>query len=166
MLQRILRWLTIALLAVSFNGNNSSASPLEDSLAAPAKRDACMKEFVPLRKEAEERGKLIKAASARHAPPDEACELIGNFGQSEIKMIEYIDANSAKCGIPPQAADQLRAGHKNTEAVQKKVCAVAHPISPERSRPLRILLEQQPQRREPAGPVGDFDDTGAPPLVR
>ena len=150
MVQRILGWLTIALLAASVSGNSSSASSLEDSVAAPAERDACRKEFVPLRREAEERGKLIKAASERHAPPDEACELIGNFAQSEIKMIKYVDANSTKCGIPPQVGDQLRAGHKNTEAMQKKVCAMA----------------QQATRGGPARPVGDFDHIGAPPLVR
>src|SRR5271156_2218201 len=104
MVQRILGWLTIPLLAASVSGNNSSASPFEDSLAAAAERDACMKEFVPLRKEAEERGKLIKAASERHAPPDEECKLIGNFGESEIKMIKYVEANSTKCGVPPQVA--------------------------------------------------------------
>jgi hypothetical protein len=109
-----------------------------------------MKEFVPLRQEAEARGKLIRAASARRAPAAEACELIGNFGRSEIRMIRYVDANSTRCGIPPQVADQLRAGHQNTEAMQKKVCTVA----------------QQEQWRGPAGPVGDFDDIGAPPLVR
>jgi hypothetical protein len=93
MLQRILGGLTIALLAASFSGNNSSASPLEDSLAVPAEHDACTKEFVPLREEAVARGKLIKAASERHAPPDETCKLIGNYGQSETKMIKYIEAN-------------------------------------------------------------------------
>jgi hypothetical protein len=98
--------------------------------------EACMKNFMPLREEAEKRGKLIKAASDRHAPPDEACKLIGNFGQSEIKMIKYIEANATKCGIPPQVGDQLKAGHKNTEAMQKKVCTVA----------------QQAQSRGPAGP--------------
>jgi hypothetical protein len=150
MLQRILGGLTVALLAVSFSANNCSASSLEDSLAMPAERDACMKEFVPLRQEAEARGRLIKAASARRAPPEEACGLIGSFAQSEITMIQYVDANSAKCGIPPDAAGQLRAGHKNTEVMQKKICALA----------------QQAQRRGPAGPVGDFDDIGVPPLVR
>jgi hypothetical protein len=128
-------------------------------------RDACAKEFVLLREEAEKHGKLIKAASERRAPPDEACELIGNFGQSEIKMIKYIEANSA-CGIPPEIADRLKAGHKNTEAMQKKVCAVARqaqllaPASPG----LGGVLG--PLKREPAGPVGGFDDIGAPPLVR
>jgi len=95
-----------------------------------------MKGFVPLREDAEKRGKLIKAASERHAAPDEACKLIRNFGDAEIKMIRYVETNAAKCGIPPQIADQLKGGHKNTEKMQKQVCAAA----------------QQAQQRGPAGP--------------
>jgi len=87
--------------------------------------DACMKNFVPLREETEKRGKMIKAAGERKATPDEACKLIGNYSKAEQKMISYVAANSAKCGIPPQIGDQLRAAHKNTEAMQQKVCAVA-----------------------------------------
>ena len=98
--------------------------------------DACMKGFVPLREEAEKRGKMIKAASDRKAPPDEACKLIKNFGQAEIKMIKYVETNAAKCGIPSQIADQLKNGHKNTEKMQNQVCAVA----------------AQVQSRGPAGP--------------
>ena len=95
-----------------------------------------MKGFLPLRQEAEKRGALIKTASERHASPDEACKLIGNFAQSEIKMIKYIDSHQAKCGIPPQIGEQMKTGHKNTENMMKKVCAVA----------------QQQQQRGPAGP--------------
>jgi hypothetical protein len=84
-----------------------------------------MKGFLPLREDAEKRGKLIKAASDRKASPDEACKLIGNFGQAELKMIKYVETNSAKCGIPAQIADQLRNGHKNTEKMQKQVCGMA-----------------------------------------
>jgi len=98
--------------------------------------DECMKGFLPLREDAEKRGKMIKVASDRHAPPDEACKLIGNFGQAEIKMIKYVDTHAAKCGIPPQIADQLKTGHKNTEKMQKQVCAVA----------------EQAKTRGPAGP--------------
>ena len=57
-------------------------------------------------------------------------------GQAELKMISYIQANSAKCGIPPQIADQLKNGHKNTEKMQTQVCNVA----------------QQAATRGPAGP--------------
>jgi hypothetical protein len=101
-----------------------------------AAADDCMKGFVPLREEAEKRGKLIKAASERHASPDEACKLIRNFGQAEIKMISYVETNASKCGIPPQISDQLKSGHKNTEKMQTQVCNVA----------------QQQQQRGPAGP--------------
>jgi hypothetical protein len=112
-----------------------SASP---SQAGPS--DECMKEFAPLREEAEQRSKLIKAASEQHASAVEACKLIGNFRQAEIKMIKYVESHAAKCGIPPQIADQLKAGHKNSENMQQKVCAVA----------------QQVQQRGPSGPTGDF----------
>jgi hypothetical protein len=87
--------------------------------------DACMKAFVPLREETEKRGKLIKAAGERHATPQEACKLIKNFSQAEFKMIKYVEANATKCGIPSQIGEQLKTGHKNTEAMQTKVCNVA-----------------------------------------
>ena len=94
-----------------------------------------MKGFMPLRDEAEKRGKMIKAASERHAPPAEACKLIAGYSQAEAKMISYVESHAAKCGIPPQVADQLKKGHKNTEGMEKQVCNVA---------------QQQP--RGPAGP--------------
>src|ERR1700761_3634014 len=65
---------------------------------------ACMKGFIPLREDAAKKGKLIKDAGARHAPPDEACKLVGDYTQAEAKMIKYVEANSAKCAIPGQVA--------------------------------------------------------------
>lgn len=97
--------------------------------------DDCMKKFLPLREEAEKRGKAIKAAGDRRAPPDEACKLIGNFSQAELKMLKFIESNSARCGIPADIGKQLRASHKNTEQMQQKVCNMA-----------------QQQQRGPAGP--------------
>jgi hypothetical protein len=117
--------------ATPFGSSPFAAPPTQ---AGPS--DDCMKGFMPLREEAERRGKLIKAASDRHAPPAEACKLIGNFAQSEIKMLKYVEGHTAKCGIPPQIADQLKNGHKGTEALQQKVCAMA----------------EQMQKQVPAGP--------------
>jgi hypothetical protein len=122
--------------AAPFSGS-SFERPAPPSQAGGGASDDCMKAFVPLREDAEKRGKLIKAASERHAPPDEACKLIGGFGQAEIKMIKYIETNASKCGIPPQVSDQMKAGHKNTEVMLQKVCAAA---------------QQQAQGRGPAGP--------------
>jgi hypothetical protein len=98
----------------------------------------CMKEFMPLREEAEKRGKLIKQASDRHATPQEACGLIKAFTGAETRMIKYIETHSAKCGIPSQVLDQMRGGHKNSESMQQKVCAAA---------------EGGAQARGPAGPT-------------
>jgi hypothetical protein len=93
--------------------------------AGPPGGDDCMKGFLPLRQEAEKRGAAIKAASDRRAPPDEACKLITAFSQSEVKMLSYIKANATKCGIPDNVGAQMQAGHKNTEGMRQKVCAVA-----------------------------------------
>jgi hypothetical protein len=122
--------------AAPVTGTAFERAPAPQSAAGPA--DDCMNGFVPLRDEAEKRGKLIKAASDRHAPPEEACKLIGNFGQAELKMIKYVEGHAAKCGIPAQIAEQLKTGHKNTETMQKKVCQVAQ--------------QQQQQQRGAAGP--------------
>ena len=137
------------------NGAPAAASPFPSQGAAPMQgagfgapqgptsgpSEACMKGFVPLREEAEKRGKLIKAASDRKAPPDEACKLIRNFGESEVKMIKYIEANAQKCGIPPQIGDQLKAGHKNTEALQQKVCGVAQQMAQQKAMSAPSLSE-------------------------
>ena len=104
--------------AAPVTGSAFERGPAPPSQAGSS--DECMQGFVPLREEAEKRGKLIKAASDRHAPPDEACKLIGNFGQSEIKMIKYVESHAAKCGIPQQIADQLKNGHKNTETCRRR----------------------------------------------
>jgi hypothetical protein len=92
---------------------------------AGAPSDACMNGFLPLRQDAEKRGAMIKTASEHHAPPDEACKLIGNFAQSEVKMINYVESHAEKCGIPPQVGTQLKMGHKNTEKMLKQVCDAA-----------------------------------------
>src|SRR4051812_3390258 len=107
--------------APAVSGGFSQAPPQ----GGPPGGEDCMKQFLPLRTEAEKRGALIKAASDRRAPPDEACKLIKNFAQSELKMIKYIETNAQKCGIPPQVGDQMKKGHKNTEAMQNKICGVA-----------------------------------------
>jgi hypothetical protein len=122
--------------AAPLAGAGASAAPMgPPPQAAGGPSEACMKGFVPLREEAEKRGKLIKAASERHAQPDEACKLIESFSQAELKMVKYVQLNSTKCGIPPQISEQMKKGHAGTEAMLKKVCGMA-----------------QAQQRGPAGP--------------
>jgi hypothetical protein len=114
-------------------GAGFGGAPAPPSMGGAA--DECMKGFLPLRQEAEKRGKLIKAASDRHATPDEACKLISNFGVAEVKMLKYVETHVAQCGIPPQVLDQLKTGHKNTENMQQKVCAVAQQAATQQKGP-------------------------------
>ena len=111
-------------------------APAQPSMGGGGPSEACMKGFMPLREEAERRGKLIKGASDRRAPPAEACKLIGNYGQAEIKMIKFVETHATECGIPPQVMDQLKTGHKNTEGIQQRICGIA----------------QQAAQQKPAGP--------------
>jgi hypothetical protein len=126
--------------------------PISPTMQGGGPSDTCMKGFMPLREEAEKRGKLIKAASDRHAPPDEACKLIENFSQAEVKMIKYVETNASKCGIPPQIHAQLEKGHSNTETMQKKVCTMAQqrPAGPSLSEALgssAALPEATPRKK-------------------
>jgi hypothetical protein len=116
-----------------------SPAPTQD--LGGAQTQACMNGFYPLREDAETKSKLIKAAADRHDGPEAACKLIGNYIAAEVRMIKYVETNSAKCGIPPRVAEQLKAGHRNTEAMQMRVCAAA----------------REAQRRGPPMPVGDFE---------
>jgi len=122
--------------AAPIAGSAFDRGPAPPTQGGGGAQDACMKAFLSLREEAEKRGKLIKAAGDRKAGPDEACKLIGNYSAAELKMVKYVETNSTKCGIPPQIGEQLRTGHKGTEATQKRVCEAA----------------QQMQQRGPAGP--------------
>jgi len=125
--------------AAPMGGGAFGGGPPQAPTGGPS--EACMKGFVPLREDAEKRGKLIKAASERKAPPDEACKLIANFGAAETKMIRYIEANAQKCGIPPQIGDQLKAGHKNTEALREKVCNAAQQMAQQKASAAPSLSE-------------------------
>jgi hypothetical protein len=113
-----------------------AAPPTQQGGPGGGPSQACMNGFMPLREDAEKKGKMIKAAGERHAQPDEACKLIKSYGAAEAKMIKYVETNASKCGIPAQVGDQLKAGHKNTEALEQRVCNAA----------------QQMQSRGPAGP--------------
>jgi hypothetical protein len=112
----------------SFPGTGPAPMASAPFAAPPTQSGAieqCMKEFLPMREEAEKRGKLLKTASEKHAGPDEACKLINSFIQAELKMMKYVETNAARCQIPPQIADQLKVGHKRSDEMQRKICGAA-----------------------------------------
>ena len=96
--------LALALSVQSGFARADSASPVP---ASGGQSEACKNGFTPLRDEVEQTGKLIKVAGARHAPPVEACKLIGAYSQAEIKMIKYVETNAQQCGIQPLFVEEL-----------------------------------------------------------
>ena len=95
---------------------------------------------------------VAAVAATTEAIAAEACKLIESFGQAEVKMIKYVEANGTKCGIPPQIPEQLKKGHLNTETMQKKVCTMAQqrPAGPSLSEALgssAALPEATPKKK-------------------
>lgn len=142
------------------------AAAMAPAAAAPApgtpsseKQATCLKGYSPLREDAEKKGKMIKAASDRHAPPGEACKLVADYAAAEVKMIEYAEVNAAACGVPPQTVEQLRNAHRTTESLEKKICALAEQASM-RGRDGRGINELlSPATAPPEVPViSDFGD--------
>jgi hypothetical protein len=101
------------------------APPSGPGAGAGGPSDACMKGFMPLREDAEKRGKVIKAAMERKAPAEETCKLIEVYSQAELKMMNYVKLNQTKCNIPAQISEQMKKGHEGTEATLKKCNAAA-----------------------------------------
>jgi hypothetical protein len=116
----------------SFPGAGSAPMASSPFAAPPTQggpSDDCMNKFLPMRQEAEKRGLLLKAAGQKHVGPAEACKLIVNFIQAETKMMKYVETNAARCGIPPQVADQMKLGHKRYEEMKTKVCGAAEQMA-------------------------------------
>jgi hypothetical protein len=85
----------------------------------------CMNDFVRLRTDTEKKAAAVRAASERHATPQEACKLFNVFIAAEDAMIKFIKDNSSWCGIPPQVLTQMQQGHVAASGVRTRVCQLA-----------------------------------------
>ena len=87
----------------------------------------CFKDFAPLRAEAEKRALTLKSAMEKKVPREEACTLIKRFAEAEAKVVKFVTTNAQSCGIPPEAATQMKANHSRTLKMQGQACQVAAP---------------------------------------
>jgi len=156
---------------------SAGSAPLASSpFAAPPTQsgavDECMKQFLPMREEAERRAKLLKVAGEKHAGPDEACKLVKSFVEAELKMLKYVQTNAARCQIPPQIGEQLGKGLKRNEEMRTKICNAAEqmakqgPAGPSLSEVLgsATTLPQVTAEKKSGG--GVFDTLNGNPLAR
>lgn len=87
----------------------------------------CFKEFAPLKAEAEKRGLAVKAATDKKdkASREEVCGLLKRYSEAESRIVKFIKANAFSCGIPAEAATQMKANHGRTLKTVSQVCSTA-----------------------------------------
>jgi hypothetical protein len=106
-----------------------AAPPLGAPMAAPpgagpqGQEPPCYRDFMPLRSEAEKRGKAIQAAADRKAPRPQVCQLFKNFAASEAKVVKFVTDNQSQCQIPAQVVTQMTANHDRTLKTRDNICA-------------------------------------------
>jgi len=108
----------------SFGGGGFGAAP-----PSHAGSDDCMSRFAPLAEEIKKHNKALETVMAggkKHpVSPDEACKLFGGLARAQSKALKFVEANAARCGMPPQFRDQLSMGLKKVESIQTKACTAA-----------------------------------------
>jgi len=87
----------------------------------------CFREFAPLKAEAEKRGLAIKTATEKKQKPsrEEVCALFKSYSAAEAKVVKFIKDNAQSCGIPADAATQMKANHDRTMKTQNQICSTA-----------------------------------------
>ncbi len=104
-------------------GPGFGAAPPQGGAAPPPE---CMQQFAPMRDEVQRRAKLVQDAGKRHATPQEACKLIGEFSQAEQRFMNFVSTKQTACGIPAEIPKQMKVAHGHTEQMLKQVCHMAN----------------------------------------
>ncbi len=101
-----------------------SAAFVASALTSSAFAD-CQSDATAARSDLEAKGKALQAASKRKAPPQELCGLFRAYTAAEAKWVKFLTENKDWCQIPPQFAEQARAGSRKTADMRDKVCQAA-----------------------------------------
>jgi hypothetical protein len=128
---------------------------------------ACVKDFMPLRSEAEKRAEVLKAGIEKKADRAKLCGLFRNFSEAEEKVVKYAVANQKNCNIPTNAVDSMKKNHAKTAQVRDKVCApepVAKPAGPNLGEAIGTTSLPTPDSTRTGG--GTFDTLTGNPLSR
>jgi hypothetical protein len=88
----------------------------------PQQVPPCVRDFMPLRAEAEKRANSLKAVMQKKPTREEACAAFKSFSGAESRVVKYVKANGQSCGIPPEAVKGMAANHARTMQAQKQIC--------------------------------------------
>jgi hypothetical protein len=79
--------------------------------------------FPKLRDEAKAKAETIAAISKRHGDRKDMCAAVQSFTAAEDKVVKFLEANKAGCGVPDQAVKDAKAMHAKTMQFRDTVCA-------------------------------------------
>jgi hypothetical protein len=84
--------------------------------------DQCKEQYGALKKDLEAAAQPIREVKQRRGPAAALCGLITAYGEAEIKIIEFVDANSTRCGFSRNFGDDARKAHVTTERLAAEAC--------------------------------------------
>jgi hypothetical protein len=82
----------------------------------------CIKDFMPLRTEAEKRASALKAVMEKKPTREQACAAFKSFSGAESRVVSYVKKNGEWCGIPAEAVKAMATNHARTMKAQKQIC--------------------------------------------
>jgi hypothetical protein len=133
-----------------------------------AAQQACILEFTKYREEVEKRAIAAKTGSEKKVTREEMCTLVTAYSAAEAKWIKFTEDNMAKCGIPKEAANQIKGVHVHTADARKKICAAGPaggvPAAPSLSDALGTSRLPPPAAEKPK--AGSMDTLTGNALIR
>jgi hypothetical protein len=109
----------VAAAVVAFH---DKAQADDAATASGAVADQCRRQSIALKQDWEAKAQPVREAGQSKASPETACKLITSFEEAEIKLINFMQANSAKCQIPGDVIEKMKTAHLTTEGLKQKAC--------------------------------------------
>lgn len=135
--------------------------------AARQQEPPCLKEFNQLSQDAAKKRGAIEQAGKKKVGPAVACRLFNEYSASETKLIKFVSANTASCGMPKSLLEDLNKSHAQTTQIRTRVCEVAaappKPAGPTLSDALSAPVPDSSNVRRGHG---TFDTLSGSPLAR
>jgi hypothetical protein len=110
---------------VGARGDDSRPLPSPSATTEQTTIDQCRQQYDALWRDVEAKGEPIGDAS--QAGPGRlsaytACKLVTIYEEAERRMLDFIEANSNKCGVPHEFVEKNRIHHAMTEKLKGQVC--------------------------------------------
>ena len=122
--------------------------------------------FIPLRNDAQRKGRAIGLGEQRHIDRKGLCTLVSTFYVAEARALKYLETNKTWCGIPEQAIVAAKETHEKTMKFRQAVCAAApQPHIPTLSDAIGVP-ELDTAKNTKTGNGGTFDTLTGNPLAR